>query len=123
MTIADLPWRPAADWLPGRCRVPMWMTGAPAGFCGEPAFGPQLPKAVLQRTRGYFYEPPYSAGHCCPAHGGPEDGAPILFQDGTDHKGRPMWCAVMPGFENLQESPSGFSANPLEAIRLLRAAT
>jgi len=33
-----------------------------------------------------------------------------------------MWCAVMPGFVNLQESDAGFSGDPLLAIANLRAA-
>lgn len=33
-----------------------------------------------------------------------------------------MWCAVMPDFINLQESPAGFSANAVQAIARLRAA-
>lgn len=32
-----------------------------------------------------------------------------------------MWCAVMPGFRNLQEDPAGFDGDANEAIRKLRA--
>ncbi|KKC39548.1 hypothetical protein WH87_04990 [Devosia epidermidihirudinis] len=55
-------------------------------------------------------------------HGGPAEGQPIVFQDGYTEKGRPMYCAVMPGFINLQESPAGFSGDGRTAIANLRAA-
>ncbi len=53
--------------------------------------------------------------------GGPKEGEPILFRDGLTPEGRPMYCAVMPGFENLQESPAGFDGNGIRAIANLRA--
>lgn len=110
------------EWTGGKCRVPMWMAGMPAGFCGEEAFGPQLPIEVLASERGWRRDDrPYCAGPCCPSHGGPKSGDPIVFQDGYTDKGRPMWCAVMPDFINLQESPAGFSGNAVEAIAALRA--
>lgn len=113
------------EWEEGKCRVPMWMMGLPAGFCGERAFGPQLPRPVLaQRDYRYLLDyPPHCHGHCCPSHGGPKEGDPIIFQDGLTEEGRPMYCAVMPGFVNLQESPAGFSGNPFEALRNLEHAT
>jgi hypothetical protein len=33
-----------------------------------------------------------------------------------------MWCAVDPGFENLQESPAGFDGNPFVALANLAKA-
>ena len=111
-----------APWQEGTCRVPMWMGGTPAGFCDKPAFGHQLPREILEQERGYFgtnNRPAYCHGHCCPAHGGPRQGEPIFFTDGYTENGRPMWCAVMPGFENLQESPAGFDGNPFAARKLL----
>ncbi len=33
-----------------------------------------------------------------------------------------MWCAVMPDFINLQESPAGFDGNAIRAVANLRAA-
>ena len=115
--------RPAA-WEGGKCRVPMWMGGMPAGHCDEPAFGPQYPRAYLARTNPRYLldSPTYCVGPCCPAHGGPAEGEPIIFQDGWTEKGRPMWCAVMPGFINLQESAAAFSGDPIEAAAELRAA-
>lgn len=108
-------------WDGGKCRVPMWMAGFPAGFCDVPANGPQLPMEVLFWSRAWRAEDrPYCFGPCCPNHGGPKDGEPIVFQDGYTEKGRQMWCAVMPDFEDLQISPAGFSGNGNEAIRLLR---
>lgn len=104
-------------WEPGKCNVPMWMMGAPSGFCLKPANGPQLPQQLLG-----WANRPYCHGHCCPSHGGPQEGEPIVFQDGCTDEGLPMWCAVMPDFVNLQESPAGFSGNAVQAVGNLRAA-
>ena len=46
----------------GKCSVPMWSGGCPAGFCDADAFGLPLPGATY---RGYV------PGLACPAHGGP----------------------------------------------------
>ena len=114
----------AADWHGGHCRVPMWMGGSPSGFCAEEAFGPQYPRAYLAHLNGRYLidSPAYCFGPCCPSHGGPKEDEPIIFQDGLTEQGRPMWCAVMPGFVDLQESEAGFSGNPVEAVRNLKAA-
>lgn len=111
-------------WEGGTCRVPMWMAGFPAGFCDRPAFGPQYPREYLAHidARYILDWPAYCHGPCCPTHGGPKEGDPIIFQDGTTEEGRPMWCAVMPGFINIQESEAGFSGNPIKAVAELRAA-
>lgn len=106
----------------GKCRVPMWMGGCPAGFCGEPATGPQLPREVLWERGWQRGDAPYCHGPCCPKHGGPKEGEPIVFQDGWTEAGRPMWCAVMPDFEDLQASPAGFDGDARRAIANLRAA-
>lgn len=108
-------------WEGGRCQVPMWMGGLPAGHCDRPAFGPQLPDRYLNHARGGLFELAYCVGPCCPGHGGPREGDPIVFEDGLTSEGRPMWCAVMPGFINLQESPAGFNADPIKAVAKLRA--
>jgi hypothetical protein len=55
-------------------------------------------------------------------HGGPREGEPIVFQDGLTPEGRPMWCAVMPDFINLQESLAGFDGDPVRSVSNLRAA-
>jgi len=111
-------------WSGGTCMVSMWMGGCPAGYCGKEAFGPQYPREYLAHIDGryLFDRPAYCFGACCPAHGGPPAGEPIIFQDGLTERGRPMWCAVMPGFINLQESAAGFSGNPVAAVSNLRAA-
>lgn len=113
-----------APWKGGTCRVPMWMGGGPAGHCGETAFGPQYPRKLLaeKNSRYLLDHPAYCFGSCCPDHGGPAEGDPIVFQDGLTSQGRPMWCAVMPGFVDLQESLAGFSGDPVEAVAELRAA-
>ena len=95
------------------------MGGSPAGRCGETAFGPQYPREVLaeKNSRYLLDRPPYCPpGPCCPNHGGPKEGEPIVFQDGYTDKGRQMWCAVMPDFINLQESSAGFSGDGRVAI-------
>lgn len=111
-------------WQGGKCRVPMWTGGGPAGFCDKTAFGPQLPREVLaERNSRYLLDrPAYCFGPCCPDHGGPAEGAPIVFQDGLTEQGRPMYCAVMPDFVDLQESPAGFSGDGRKAIVNLKAA-
>lgn len=109
-------------WEGGKCQVPMWIMGSPAGVCNETAFGPQYPADYLI-ARGHIRESiPYCHGPCCPSHLGPNEGYPIIFQDGYTNEGRQMWCAVMPDFENLQESEAGFDGNPVTAVAKLRAA-
>ncbi len=46
----------------GKCSVPMWMDGVPAGFCDEPAFG--------EPTKDSRYDG-YVPALACPIHGGP----------------------------------------------------
>lgn len=109
-------------WTAGPCRVPMWMMGCPAGHCGEPANGPQLPREILYERGWQRGDAPYCFGPCCPKHGGPKAEEPILFMDGQTERGYPMWCAVMPDFEDLQASPAGFDGDPRRAVENLRAA-
>lgn len=111
-----------APWEIGKCRVPMWMGGCPAGFCDEKAYGPQYPEKYIKYLRDWAGRPAYCSGHACPRHDGPKEGDPIIFQDGLTPEGRPMWCAVMPGFINLQESSAGFSGNPIAAVENLKKA-
>jgi len=61
----------------GKCSVPMWMDGIPAGFCDEPAYGERPPcqeyrnsSGDMIRTDGRYNG--YVPGLACPAHGGPE---------------------------------------------------
>lgn len=113
--------RKPAPWEGGKCRVPMWRMGLPAGFCDQHGYGPQLPMRVLRQRSGREW--PYcGVGPCCPNHGGPREGEPIIFEDGSTRDGYPMWCAVYPDFENLQESPAGFDGDPLVALANLAAA-
>jgi hypothetical protein len=62
----------------GKCSVPMWMNGVPAGFCDEPAFGKYIDGESFHNphTHGrvrfdgkYTGYVPYLA---CPGHGGPK---------------------------------------------------
>lgn len=92
----------------GKCSVPMWSMGGPAGFCDEPAYGDRGNPKIITRWDGHTYASdgkyagyvPYLA---CPRHGGPTS---RVFKDGS------AWCAVMPNFINLQESPAGFGDTP-----------
>lgn len=61
----------------GRCSVPMWRWGVPAGFCDEPAYGVRLPckewrnayTGEMVRDDGRYSG--YVPGLACPTHGGP----------------------------------------------------
>ncbi|HCU16543.1 MAG TPA: hypothetical protein DF729_15240 [Hafnia paralvei] len=62
----------------GKCSVPMWSGGGPAGFCDEPAYGIPLPREYVENrftgqrrylTSGYDG---YVPGLACPCHGGPK---------------------------------------------------
>jgi len=60
----------------GKCSVPMWRNGMPAGFCDKPAFGNQIPSETFRdrdgrrrRTDGKYEG--YVPALACPAHGGP----------------------------------------------------
>jgi hypothetical protein len=109
-------------WKGGKCMVPMWTGGLPNGYCERPAYGPQLPFEVLWSERSMSKDRvPYCHGPCCPAHGGPAEGEPIVFRDGLTKEGRSMYCAVMPDFVNLQESPAGFSGDGRVAVKNLKA--
>lgn len=95
----------------GRCSVPMWQSGGPAGFCDRPAYGKRPNAAVHRRWDGFEWRDDgryagYVPGLACVHHGGPNS---RVFMDGD------AWCAVFPDFINLQESPSGFGATPEEA--------
>lgn len=61
----------------GKCSVPMWMGGCPAGFCDKDAFGEYVPGPTfrdaytgeVRRFDGKYRG--YVPGLACPAHGGP----------------------------------------------------
>ena len=96
----------------GKCSVPMWGgMGMPAGFCDEPAYGKPDPCEVYcdrqgqrRKLRGGYDG--YVPALACPAHGGPTS---RVFMDGN------AYCAVLPDFENIQESPCGFGDTSKEA--------
>jgi hypothetical protein len=119
-----------APWEQSTCRVPMFFGwGGPAGHCDKQAFGPQLPEKFYNYNwnrrdgwTGRLIDPwAYCYGHACPAHHGPKEGDPIIFQDGTGKDGKPMYCVVMPGFVNLQESRAEFDQDPRKAVKRLIA--
>lgn len=102
----------------GRCSVPMWQCGYPAGFCDRPAYGHRPEAPVHRRWDGFEWRDDgryagYVPGLACVQHGGPDS---RVFMDGD------AWCAVRPDFINLQESPAGFGVTPAAARIALAAA-
>jgi hypothetical protein len=93
----------------GKCSVPMWGGGCPADFCDKPAYGDRLPtKFRMNYCSGQEYAEDggysgYVPALACPQHGGPKS---RVFIDGN------AYCAVLPDFINLQESPCGFGDSP-----------
>ncbi len=61
----------------GKCSIPMWMNGMPAGFCEVDAYGKQEPgqrrygKCVAER--GGLWIAGYCGGLACFRHGGPKE--------------------------------------------------
>lgn len=60
----------------GKCSVPMWVGGLPAGFCDKPAFGEYIdgdrfPGGYYQGKRMDNRFDGYVPGLACPAHCGP----------------------------------------------------
>lgn len=57
----------------GKCSVPMWSGGCPAGFCDATAYGPQENN---QKRYGEYilgkWHPFYCGGLACYSHGGPK---------------------------------------------------
>lgn len=95
----------------GKCSVPMWRMGLPAGFCDKPAYGNRLPTKIRTFWDGRTIADDgryagYVPALACPGHGGPDS---RVFMDGN------AYCAVYPDFINLQESLAGFGATPEEA--------
>lgn len=74
----------------GRCSVPMWMGGCPAGSCGEKAYGYRPPSRMqmnysagrMMREDGRFDG--YAPGLACQIHGGPA--APAIEQPTADQQ-------------------------------------
>lgn len=60
----------------GKCSVPMWCHGLPAGFCDQPAYGNYVPGESYRDARGNVFRLDskyigYVPALACPAHGGP----------------------------------------------------
>lgn len=76
----------------GKCSVPMWMGGCPAGFCDEPAYGERptcsefYSYAQGRRVRSDGKYDGYVPSLACQGHGGP---APLHFGDPCIHCGIP----------------------------------
>lgn len=62
----------------GKCSVPMWQMGCPAGFCDAPAYGERPPcNRIWSHVHGRYIRTDfkydgYVPGLACVAHGGPE---------------------------------------------------
>lgn len=60
----------------GKCSVPMWCNGLPAGFCDEPAYGERPDCEQYRDSSGRLrrmdnrYDG-YVPALACPGHGGP----------------------------------------------------
>lgn len=114
------------DGTVGKCSVPMWMAGCPAGTCGKPAYGVFIPGEMFrdawngERRRFDGKWNGYVPDLACPRHGGPDKFGPRAFTDGLAETGRPMWCAVYEDFVNLMESPAEFHERPWIAIAELQ---
>ena len=61
----------------GKCSVPMWCGGSPAGFCDKPAFGePTKCRMIWNAYLGEYVRDDnkyngYAPGLVCVGHGGP----------------------------------------------------
>lgn len=118
----------------GKCSVPMWMGGCPAGFCDKPAYGKQEKGQNRYGDYGWeggrrVFHPGYCSGLACYGHGGPEkpqkkeiEGQKIMAPDtpqtininfGIDGD---MWTAVYDDFINLAQSICGFGSTPELAL-------
>ena len=93
----------------GKCSVPMWCNGLPAGFCDRPAYSLPIRKVGYYENGKFFLQ--YCPALVCPAHGGKEKPDNVILKmDGN------QWCATYDDFINLQESPAGFGDTQDEAI-------
>lgn len=83
----------------GKCSVPMWMGGCPAGFCDAPAYGERPASKMyrngwtgeMMRMDGRYNG--YVPGLACEGHGGPKmplhQGDPCIHCD-TPHDDVPV---------------------------------
>jgi hypothetical protein len=98
----------------GKCSVPMWSNGMPAGFCDAPAYGVQEPGqqryGEYSAAWGKWFDG-YCPGLACHDHGGPKSRV---------YKAGDVFCAVLPEFINLQESLAGFGDTPEAAREALK---
>lgn len=72
----------------GKCSVPMWSGGVPAGFCDAVAYGPQLPGQQRYGNWDHSYGSMrwvdgYCSGLACYAHGGPSGRVTLPTNGGT----------------------------------------
>lgn len=110
----------------GKCSVPLFSNGCPAGFCDAPAYGFRPNCEVLRHAamgKEVRMDGKYNGivpGLACPRHGGPMKAEadhnnrpstrlnPKLFLDGDS------WCALHGA--NIQEGICGFGDTPESAL-------
>lgn len=84
----------------GKCSVPMWQGGMPAGFCDRIAFGKSLPYKTFRNRFGKIQR--FDGGYCgyvpylaCYGHGGPKYNQNIPNDSRQAHKGDPcIYCGT-----------------------------
>ena len=62
----------------GKCSVPMWCEGMPAGFCDQPAYGLYVSGKTFRANTGEVvrFDGKYNGyvpALACPGHGGPKE--------------------------------------------------
>ncbi len=73
----------------GKCSVPMWMNGLPAGFCDEPAYGVPPKTEYYRDSQGHMARVDgkyhgYVPGLACRGHGGPENNIEPAINNAAD---------------------------------------
>lgn len=79
--------------MKGKCSVPMWTMGSPAGSCGEPAYGEQTKEYLSEdnfpKWNLKYRSPVYAPRLACPMHGGPKLKDIAHQKDPCKHCGTP----------------------------------
>ena len=100
----------------GKCSVPMWAGGMPAGFCDKPAYGFPLPHETVRdyhgrkiRTDGSYNG--YVPFLACPLHGGPENQRKIMTEQDMEKDILILMLRL------IGEDPDTFSPEVLEVMK------
>lgn len=107
----------------GKCSVPMWSGGCPAGFCDRPAYGEPVPcekfrdrSGTLRRKDGRYDG--YVPGLACELHGGPA--APVVVDEQA--KGQAWFLASIMAVQQVAK-PGGIGFVYHHGARVLAAAS